>query len=559
MARLIPKIDPNTIQNPGERIVAKALVEQLPSTCVVYHSYPWLRPERHDKTGQDVLRPGEADFVIVDPEQGVLVLEVKGGEIAYDPQTHEWFRTRNNKDFKDPFVQVARNKYALEDRIEAHSTFSGSGKLEITIGYAVVFPDCRYAGTFPAHISPEILIDADAMRDMKKAISRAYNAWCPVSRDRVKTIHQYELDAIFESLSPVFQLTPVLWRTIEDQEERIKRLTNDQSRLLEMLRNQDRAAIAGVAGSGKTILALAQAQRFARAGLRTLLVCYNRLLADWLVQQVPTQYQQLITVINYHRLVREMCRITKLPFHASSFDQDFWDFESPELLEQAASMVSDAQLFQAIVVDEGQDFRELWWIGIEKLFQKAAIKPSFYVFYDPKQVIYQSNISLPAGLGNPFELPTNCRNTREIAAFCAEIVDIPLAVHEDAPVGIKPGFIECHRSADVVGVTQKIVQDWCLRERGGLAFNQVAILVPSAKTVTWPEKFGNIPLVTDQQAWRDGKGILVETHRRFKGLEADAIVLAGIPVPGGNEFYSQADHYVASSRAKHMLEIVRIS
>lgn len=559
MARFIPKIDPNTIQNHGECLVAKALIEQLPSTCVVYHSYPWLRPERHDKTGQDVLRPGEVDFVIVDPDQGILVLEVKGGVIAYDPQAHEWSRTRNNHDFQDPFVQVERNKYALKDRIVAHNTFKDSGDLAITIGQAVVFPDCRYQGNLPAHISPEILIDADSMRDMKKAIERAYDAWCPVSRDRVKTIKQYELDAIFESLSPVFQLTPVLWRTVEDQEERIKRLTYDQARILEILRNQDRAAIEGVAGSGKTILAVAQAQRFARSGLRTLLICYNRPLADWLAEQMPAQYQEMITVINYHRLVREMCRITKTPFHASSFDQDFWEYESPELLETTANLVPDSQLYDAIVVDEGQDFRELWWIGIEKLFRKSSTKRPFYVFYDPKQAIYQPAVSLPTGLGNPFVLPTNCRNTREIASFCAQIVDIPLYVHDEAPIGITPGFSECHRWPDVVKATQKIVQDWCLRERGGLNHSQVAILVPSLKQPSWPEKFGNIPIVTDQQAWREGKGILLETHRRFKGLEADAIVLAGIPVPGSSEMYSQADHYVAASRAKHLLEMIRFS
>ncbi len=51
--------------------------------------------------------------------------------------------------------------------------------------------------------------------------------------------------------------------------------------------------------------------------------------------------------------------------------------------------------------------------------------------------------------------------------------------------------------------------------------------------------------------------VLLATHRRFKGLEADALVLAGIPEPGSSKYYSKADHYVASSRAKHVLAVVR--
>ena len=78
MARLIPPVhNLSDIANHGERLVAEALVEQLPNDVVVYHSYPWLRLERRERKGAEYLQPGEADFVIVDPRWGLLVLEVK--------------------------------------------------------------------------------------------------------------------------------------------------------------------------------------------------------------------------------------------------------------------------------------------------------------------------------------------------------------------------------------------------------------------------------------------------------------------------------------------------
>ena len=251
-----------------------------------------------------------------------------------------------------------------------------------------------------------------------------------------------------------------------------------------------------------------------------------------------------------------MCRLTKQPFHASSFDQEFWEFGAPELLERAADLAAKSHLYDAIVVDEGQDFRELWWIGLEKLFRNPDRIGPLYVFYDPKQTIYQIQTAIPAGLGSPYVLPTNCRNAQRIVTFCAEIVDIPPFAHEDAPLGVVPRIHESQNSGDTVRKTQQIVQDWCLRDRGGLRYNQVAVLTPTVNPRNWPERFGNIPIVTDQATWREGAGVLLDTHRRFKGLEADAIVLAGVPEPGSTEYYSQFDHYVAASRAKHLLEII---
>ncbi len=87
MARLIPKIAFDCIENRPERRVAQALIERLPGRTTVYHSYPWLRPERRDRESEAALREGEADFVVVDPHYGLLVLEVKGGIIEYDPAT----------------------------------------------------------------------------------------------------------------------------------------------------------------------------------------------------------------------------------------------------------------------------------------------------------------------------------------------------------------------------------------------------------------------------------------------------------------------------------------
>ena len=66
---------------------------------------------------------------------------------------------------------------------------------------------------------------------------------------------------------------------------------------------------------------------------------------------------------------------------------------------------------------------------------------------------------------------------------------------------------------------------------------------------------GGVPIVIDQEKWRSGKGILFNTIRAFKGLEADAIILVDIPDFEVETFFTKADLYVGCSRAKHILVI----
>jgi hypothetical protein len=72
MARLFPKIDPSEIQNPGERKVAEALVSQLPSRIEIFHGFHWMGDGR-----KGTVVEGECDFVVLDPEYGLLFVEVK--------------------------------------------------------------------------------------------------------------------------------------------------------------------------------------------------------------------------------------------------------------------------------------------------------------------------------------------------------------------------------------------------------------------------------------------------------------------------------------------------
>ncbi len=554
MARLIPKIAPHDIANVGERDIAIALVEQLPDDCIVYHSYPWLRADRNDKSKKVTLREGEADFVIVHPNAGILILEVKGGEIHYDHGDRRWYRKEPHRivEIKDPFEQARRNTHALEREIRRES-FPGQDRIPCPFGYAVAFPHCEYTGSAPPGADTSMIFSACDLERLGQRVTKLLGKWkrgnAPVS------LSKEQMKGIQLALSPAFQLLPVLFRKIQEQEERLHRLTEDQVRLLEFLGAHDRAAIKGVAGSGKTILANAQAQKFAREGKKTLFVCFNRSLAESLEQDKPDEFSDSITVTTFHGLCADYCRRARIPFAPQwNDDGEFWRTTAPDLLLQALDRIRDR--FDAVVVDEGQDFQPDWWIALEMINSGGEAGP-FYVFYDPAQNLFvDEELTIP-DLGPPFDLPTNCRNTRKIAATCGEILSIEIPVRADAPDGIDSVIKTVPQPNARVRMVRDFLSDWL--GKGKLKPSQIAILSPFDKSkscLASVNKIGKTPICTGLNEWRADKGVLLATIRSFKGLEADAIIVIDVPNPETTAYFSTSDLYVACSRAKHMLVVL---
>ncbi|MFA0000239.1 NERD domain-containing protein [Vibrio lentus] len=554
MARLIPKVNIEDISVKSERDVARFLVDLLPDDCVIYHSYPWLRVDRNDK-GSTTLKEGETDFVVIIPSHGMLVLEVKGGEIRYENETREWSRVLpdgNLRSIQDPFEQARRNTHFLEKEIKQKG-YNGANSLPFGYGYAAVFPDCEYRGETPAGATPSVILSANDLPFLDRRIKSALSQW--VRREIPVPLSKEDRQKIYKSISPSFDLLPVLFRKIEDQEEKLFRLTNDQLMLLDFLSHTQRACINGVAGSGKTMLAQAQAERFAGQGMKTLLVCYNKALAKWLRDSISPVYADSITVTHFHGLCSDLCRKAGIPFNPSTQNEDeFWQEKAPDLLVEAIDVLEDR--FDAVIVDEGQDFQSDWWMPLELINSKGD-EGAMYVFYDPNQNLYvYQEPSLPA-LGQPFNLPVNCRNTKSIASFCSEILDKQIPTKGDAPVGYEPVIARLDNKFEIQKRVERYVHEWV--NKGNLKPNQVAILSPFKQrnsSLATLSKAKGVEITDDIERWQEGKGILFSTVKAFKGLEADAILLIDIPNEGHSPIFQRSDYYVACSRAKHLLVVI---
>lgn len=557
MARMYPDVPPGDLEHASEEPVYVALRDQLGDDYAVLHSYPWLRPWRGD-----ALLEGEADFVVVHPQRGILVLEVKGGQtIRHDGR--RWFRDTLSgpKEFQDPFVQARRNMHALLDIIRERSG-RRLAKEDMPHGYAVVFPHLDYEGSPPPHADKAIIISRKHLPMMAQAIEAAYQAWTDAANVAKPLGHQQYSMLLNDCLMPKFRVFRPVGPDLSKAAECLLELTETQAQVFEGLYVQDRVLVEGVAGSGKTFLALHRALAFAREGKRTLFVCYNKELAAWLrahVEEDPTTaaFRDLLTVKHFHALAADLAKDAGIKFEPAAGgpkSDSFWNEEVPDLMEQAVLSLDGegrAQYFDAIVVDEAQDFCLGWWYALTNSILSKPTGP-VYAFLDPNQSLWGAVQWPDIEFGARFKLTINCRNTQRIAAASASILSLTPHIFKRAPVG---GALRALRAGSDRQQKGLVLQELrSLLEREGVTPKQIAVIGPAAKdngSLADVSDVDGVPLVTSTLAWRAGGGVLVTTARSFKGLEAEVVVLYDLG--GFGPLFKREDLYVSCTRAKALL------
>jgi len=554
MARMYPDVPPGDLEHTSEEPIYVALRDQLGGDYTVLHSYPWLRPWRGD-----ALLEGEADFILVHPKHGILVLEVKGGEtIRHDGR--KWFRDTSTgpKEFQDPFVQARRNMHALLDIVRERSG-KRLAKEDIVHGYAVAFPHLDYEGSPPPHADKAIIISRKHIPMMAQAIDAAYKAWTDPERAMKPLGHeQYHL-LLNDCLMPKFRVFRPVGPDISKVAERLLELTETQAQVFEGLYLNDRVLVEGVAGSGKTLLALHRALAFAREGKRTLFVCYNRELAAWLrahVEEDPAtaEFRSLLTVRHFHALAAELAKDAGIEFRPQAggeLTDSFWNDEVPDLIEQAILNLGGEVQFDAIVVDEAQDFCLDWWYALTNSISSNPDGP-LYAFLDPNQSL-RGQVQWPdVAFGARFKLTINCRNTQRIAAASASVLSITPHTFKRAPVGGGLRVLRAGSDRQQKGLVLQELRSLLRRE--GLTPRQIAVIGPAAKdkgSLTDVSDVDGVPIVTSTLTWRAGGGVLVTTARSFKGLEAEVVVLYDLG--GFSPLFKREDLYVSCTRAKALL------
>jgi len=522
-AQMFPPHPPSDIPT-SERKVWEALAS-LPDGWRVFHGVAW-QALRKGRPGD-----GEADFVLLHPDVGLIVVEVKGGNIRLVDGVWYTGDRAGTEHRVDPFEQATTSKRALLGYL--HETVPGLGW--VPAGHAVWFPFLNVDRDLGPAAPAELILDRNDLRNPDAAVGKICERW-----KLDGGLDRGQVEAITARLAPTVEVRHTLADDVDDIESRIVELTRTQQRAFAGLRTARRVIVYGGAGTGKTVLAVGRAHRLADEGYRVLLTCFNRPLGDLLA----AQFTDADTVVagSFHRLAYAWVNDAGLDWPEDP-TSEWWNDAAADLVLEAAGLLDLA--FDAVIVDEGQDFAPSWFVALESLLTDPA-SGQFVVFADPHQVIYRDGWEPPYDAVE-YHLDLNVRNTRPIATAVAEVIGA------DAPT----------EGIDGPPVETVSVDDW---ERMPKAVSRlvhrlvrVEDLDPSSLVVLTQRRDDKDLLVARTLAGLStgelgsDAPVVVETIHRFKGLEADVAVVVLRSLQGA---LNRALAYIGMSRARAHLVVV---
>jgi AAA domain/Nuclease-related domain len=270
MARMVP-FPMMPTESSAERQLYEGFMEQLDESYVVFHSVDWVLAGTAGR--QEI---GEADFVIAHPDDGLLVLEAKGGELAYDPASKRWTqggRSGRHRLDEDPFHQAVDEWHSLTRILQAQP---GWEEWRPNIGYGVAFPQTIYAADAHPDAPARLAIDRDDLHRLAERIREIQRQWVEPNR----TFGERGIDALETALGLRVEIAGPLRETFGREDHKIMELTTQQAYARAFVMHRNRAVVTGPPGSGKTVLALGVARHVAAAGRHTLLACVHEDTAE---------------------------------------------------------------------------------------------------------------------------------------------------------------------------------------------------------------------------------------------------------------------------------------
>jgi hypothetical protein len=516
MARMCPERFPYPTDplRQGERRVYEALRDQLPRAWVAFYGVAWVAM----RNGQPA--DGESDFVLAHPDHGVYVVEVKGGGIEYEGRTGHWFshdRHGQRHPIKDPFEQGRIGALVLRERLLRLRAWAGT---DVDPARFVIFPDSGTKRDLLLHAPRDLIVDASDLDRLPRRLEEIVNLFLPNGGWRVPLGHE-RIQLLEQLLAQSFRLRLPLGKALRETDRRIVELTEQQFSVLDMLQRQRRTFVSGAPGTGKTLLAVEKARRLAREGYRTLLCCFNRPLGDYLRESVGDEPD--IVVDTFHSLCEKAAREAGIELPPNRPDAPWGSEVFASVLPEALLSAFDRGYprFDAVVVDEAQDFVEDWWTTLELALHDGT-EGVFYAFGDLGQGVYRRHSAFLERL-TPIDLTQNLRNTRAIH-------DAARAFHDGRPYtcagpeGTPVEWVTAPTTETVRAlcqILQRLIYDEDVPPR------DIAIVLCRKNSL--PDdlaRLGSFPV--SYRSDEDHK-VRIDTVHRFKGLERSAIVLVVPP------------------------------
>lgn len=583
MAILLPDTCPRASQ--GVQTLYRLLREALPDEFTA-----WYEP---------ACGPAACDFIVVSPAFGLVLLDVRnwypkhllaatetelrlqdGDEPTAEPHPLHRLRERLTE-LCQRFVQVP----ALRDP-------DAADRPRLPVGRGLVLSNVTRAQLAEKGLAAAFPAGPVLCKDELEALAAGRS-----DRDTLRAFRAMLLDdRPFESLGPdeMSALRGVLHpdtvvrgrsRPPGDDEPPADVLGTFDRHQEQVARNlgDGHRVVAGVAGSGKTILLLHRARMLAEdPNRRVLVLCYNRVLGNHLADQLrPTH--PAVEVYSFHAWARQLTRLT--PAAGEAFD--VYEQRLLAALSRTLELAPTADRYDAVLVDEAHDFDPAWLRLVVQAL-KDRQDGHLLLAVDGAQSLYGrrrdftwKSVGIRAQ-GRSQRLTANYRNTREVLRFAWELTQADLAetdTSDDEPIqrlrpeegrrsGPPPECWPCRGFREENETLQRLVVRH--RERG-VPPEQIAVLYARqegkriADLAAALGEVGEVCWVNDPKARtnRDHAhrlpGVRVSTIHSAKGLEYPVVLVCALDqLPDANRTDAVRDAnllYVGLTRATESLAL----
>ena len=423
MVKLIPDVLAPEIKSPAEkRLFIEFRDHRTNKKYVVLHS---LGIAEHTN---NIF--GEIDFVVLCNE-GVLCLEVKGGQVSRRGGVWEFTNRYGKISRKNegPFQQVQGNMQSLRQYM-VRRLGNNDPLVRCQYACAVAMPDCYFEATgVGIDVVPEILVDAKRPWNLDSLVDQAFGYWRQTCLEKHGfeggRLTDAEIDKLANLLRGDFHFVPSMKESVERAVKELCALTAEQYEVLESLFDNPRTMVSGVAGAGKTLIAMEQARRAYWEGKSVLYLCFNHNIAQYVQYQFEKD-NVFVEAVTLHAFMMRACGFDWSP----DLSQHFYEKELPA----AFMAIEGVPAYDLVIIDEGQDLlTDTYLECIDRIVQDGLGDGTWAIYYDPNQNIFNSYAQLDAMIKKlrreayamSWKLRANCRNTKQIANANILMTNIP--------------------------------------------------------------------------------------------------------------------------------------
>lgn len=519
----------------AERAVWEVLRRQLPADAALFYAVRLIEGDRSQ----------EIDLLVAWPGVGVAAIEVAGGLVTRDASG--WTEHSGGEQRAiDPVAEIRDERDLLQRMLEERRSPAARARSV----HLVALPHTPVPATVESpDLSRDLILDRDDLTRAAQLVRRAIEQHGNGRTDAggASALSKAGLNSLVDLLSAQMPSQADALAAACDDEHRLGHLTRDQANVLDLFEYYPRLIVTGGAGSGKTWLALEQARRRSHAGDRVAVICRSRGLARYLqrmVEEWDARERPAFVGIPHDLLVRWGTAPT--PPDSAAAAADYWAEALPKALYDSAVRRPDVECFDALVVDEAQEFGEVWWSALSECLRSPQTG-GLALFTDNGLSDEWRRAGAPVDVA-PMVLTENVRSSRQIARLTESF-----AIEEFLPRGRKRAAVRFVDVPEAYAPTLADVAVDALVDEGWSP-GKVAVLTTDAAS---PTDGDATPVEAYADYWDDfleGRDVHRGGVQEFQGLERAVVVLVVNGFPDLER--ARQTLYAGLSRARSLLVVI---